>query len=295
MISKLEMFVALAREQHFGRAAESLGVTQPTLSAGIKHLEGQLGVLLVMRGSRFGGLTPEGQRALLHARRILTDTKRLRDDMRLAHDGLTGQVRLAVIPTALTWASKIAADFAKAHPNVSFTILSRTSSDIIDMIDNFEIDVGLTYLANEQLGRMTNQPIYQETYALVIAETAPLADATAVDWVDIAPLNLCLLTPDMQNRQIINRAFQRVGVDPITRMESNSTVVLTSHVEAGGWATILPTDLARTLAAGRAMRVVPIRAEGEPGPSVGLIAPAHDPQTPVLKALFNHAAAVART
>ncbi|TIQ69265.1 MAG: LysR family transcriptional regulator, partial [Mesorhizobium sp.] len=75
MIDKLEFFIALAREEHFGRAAEVCGVTQPTLSAGIKQLEGQLGVMLVLRGSRFQGLTPEGEQVLVWARRIVGDTR----------------------------------------------------------------------------------------------------------------------------------------------------------------------------------------------------------------------------
>ena len=62
MIDKLDFILALARERHFGRAAEACGVTQPTLSAGVKQLEEQMGVLLVNRGSRFQGFTPEGQR-----------------------------------------------------------------------------------------------------------------------------------------------------------------------------------------------------------------------------------------
>ena len=65
MIDKLEFFLALAREKHFGKAAEACNVSQPTLSASIKQLEDQLGVLLVQRGSRFQGLTPEGQRVLV--------------------------------------------------------------------------------------------------------------------------------------------------------------------------------------------------------------------------------------
>ena len=64
MIDKLEYFIALAREKHFGKAAEDCGITQPTLSAGIRQLEDMLGVMLVQRGSRFQGLTPEGQRVL---------------------------------------------------------------------------------------------------------------------------------------------------------------------------------------------------------------------------------------
>ncbi|MBR7539898.1 LysR family transcriptional regulator, partial [Mycobacterium tuberculosis] len=62
MIDKVEFFIALARNQHFGRAAEECGVTQPTLSAAIRQLEDTLGVVLVQRGSRYKGLTPEGQR-----------------------------------------------------------------------------------------------------------------------------------------------------------------------------------------------------------------------------------------
>jgi DNA-binding transcriptional LysR family regulator len=62
MIDKLEIIIALARDRHFGRAAEACNVSRPTLSAGIKQFEEMLGVLLVQRGSRFRGFTPEGER-----------------------------------------------------------------------------------------------------------------------------------------------------------------------------------------------------------------------------------------
>jgi DNA-binding transcriptional LysR family regulator len=67
VIDKLEFILALAREKHFGHAAEACGVTQPTLSAGVKQLEDQMGVLLVNRGSRFQGFTPEGGQDALSA------------------------------------------------------------------------------------------------------------------------------------------------------------------------------------------------------------------------------------
>ena len=99
MIDKLEFFIVLARERHFGRAAEVCGVTQPTLSASLKQLEEQLGVVLVQRGSRFQGLTPEGQRVLEWARRIVGDTRTMREEMKAARKGLSGHARIAVIPT----------------------------------------------------------------------------------------------------------------------------------------------------------------------------------------------------
>ena len=95
MIDKLEFFIALARARHFGRAAEELGITQPTLSAAIKQLEDQLGVMLVQRGSRVQGLTPEGERVLEWARRIAGDARTMREEMKAALAELigTGELR----------------------------------------------------------------------------------------------------------------------------------------------------------------------------------------------------------
>lgn len=292
MIAKLEMFLALAKEQHFGRAAQSLGITQPTLSTGIKQLEDQLGVQLVRRGSRFGGLTPEGQRTLVWARKIVGDTRRLREEMRFTREGLAGHLRLAVIPTALTWASKLASDFTARHPNVAFTILSRNSAEILAMLDNLEIDAGLSYLDNEPLGRVSTVELYHESYTLVCRRDHPLASRDEIGWADLDGSRLGLLTPDMQNRRIVNAAFRAAGCEPEARMESNSTVVLVSHVARGDWVTVLPGDLAHFLADGKGLAIVPIR-DAAPGHAVGLVAPWQEPHTPVLQALLDEAADLA--
>ncbi len=81
MIDKLELLLFLAQERHFGRAAEAAGVTQPTLSSGVKSLEEQLGVLIVERGSRFRGFTGEGERVLEWARRLVGDARNMRQEI----------------------------------------------------------------------------------------------------------------------------------------------------------------------------------------------------------------------
>ena len=288
MIDKLEMFLAVAKERHFGRAAASMGITQPTLSAGIKQLEEQLGVLLVFRGSRFGGLTPEGQSALVWARRIVGDTRQLRDEMRATRHGLSGQLRIAVIPTALTWAARISARFGAAHPNVGMTILSRTSVEILQMIDDLTVDVGISYLDNEPLGRVSTVRLYDERYMLVCAEGSPLALQDRVGWADLAGHRLCLLTSDMQNRRIINRNLIEAGVVPQATVESSSTVVLVAHVLEGGWITILPEDIAAFLTEGKPLRMIPLDGAGA-SHAVGLVAPWREPHTPVLEALLAEA------
>jgi DNA-binding transcriptional LysR family regulator len=293
MINRLEMLIALAREQHFGRAAQSLSITQPTLSAGIRQLEDHLGVKLVERGSRFGGLTPEGQRALVMARQIVGDARRLRDEMRAKRDGLTGRLRLGVIPTALTWASHLAARMTDRHPGIGFTIRSSSSQNVLTMLENLEIDAGITYLDNEPLGRVSTVDLYRETYRLVCHARHPLAARDSVTWAEVAQQRLCLLTPEMQNRRIINRNFMEVGASPAPMIEANSTVVLTSTAARGDWVTILPDDLAAFLAAGKSLTTVPI-VGGTQSYMVGLITEYQEPHTPVLDALMREAAAAVK-
>src|SRR5207342_1595622 len=167
LIDKLEFILALARERHFGRAAETCGVTQPTLSAGVKQLEEQMGVLLVNRGSRFQGFTPEGERVLEWARRIVGDARAMRDEIKTLRSGLAGQLRIAAIPTALAMVGALTTPYRERHPNVQFTIYSRTSLEILALLENLEIDAGITYLDNEPLGRVTAIPFYEERYRLI--------------------------------------------------------------------------------------------------------------------------------
>ncbi len=162
MIERLEYFIALARERHFGRAAEACGVSQPTLSAGIKQLEERFGVRLVDRGSRFAGFTPEGERVLQWARRIVGDTRAMDQEIDALKRGLAGEVRIAAIPTALAMTAHLTTPYRARHPEVRFSIVSRTSVEILRLLDNLEVDAGLTYLDNEPLGRVNAIPLYPE-------------------------------------------------------------------------------------------------------------------------------------
>src|SRR6202162_1624455 len=143
MHDKLEFMLALAREQHFGHAAEACGVSQPTLSAGIKQLEDTLGVMLVQRGSRFQGFTPEGERVLDWARRIVGDTRAMRQEINGLKDKLSGEIRIAAIPTVLGMVASLTTPFRARHPDVQFHIRSCTSADVLGLLENLEVDAGL--------------------------------------------------------------------------------------------------------------------------------------------------------
>jgi DNA-binding transcriptional LysR family regulator len=288
LIDKLEFLLALARERHFGRAAEACGVTQPTLSAGVKQLEDTFGVLLVNRGSRFQDFTPEGERVLGWARRIVGDTRAMRQEVHAFKHGLVGRLRLAAIPTALAMVEKLTTPYRAHHPDVQFTILSRTSSEILDHLENLEIDAGLTYIDNEPLGRVTSVPLYQERYCLLLASDSPLGNRETVTWAEASKIPLCLLTPDMQNRRIIERLLREAGGNPNITLESDSMILLYSHVRTGRWASVMPTRLAASLGLTDFLRAVPI-VEPQAAHSIGLIAPAREPMTPLTAALVAEA------
>jgi DNA-binding transcriptional LysR family regulator len=288
MIDKLDFVLALARERHFGRAAESCGVTQPTLSAGLKHLEEQMGVLLVNRGSRFQGFTPEGERVLEWARRIVGDTRTMREEINSLRHGLTGRLRIAAIPTALAMVAALTTPYRERHPNVQFTIWSRTSIQILELLDNLEIDAGITYLGNEPVGRVNTIPLYRERYRLLTSADAPLGNRDTVTWAEVAQVPLCLLTPDMQNRRIIDRLLKSAGGESRPTLESDSMILLFAHVRTGRWASVMPAKLADTLGLTDTIRAIPI-TDPEAVQTIGLVVPAREPMMPNTTAFAEEA------
>jgi DNA-binding transcriptional LysR family regulator len=293
MIDKLEFLIALARAQHFGRAAEACNVSQPTLSAGIKTLEDMFGVLLVQRGSRFRGLTPEGERVLEWARRIVADARAMRQDVDALKRGLVGHVRIAAVPTALAMSAMLTTPYRAKHPEVRFTILSRTSIQVLSMIEDLEVDAGLTYLDNEPLGRVNTVPLYLEEYRFLTSSTGTLGNRDKVTWAEVGRVPLCLLTPDMQNRRIIDGLLRSAGAEPSPTLESNSMIVLFAHVRTGRWASIMPAKLAESLGLTENVRAIPI-VEPATAHTVGLVIPDREPTTPLISALVAEARQLAK-
>ena len=243
LLRQFEYLVALAREKHFGRAAEACRVTQPTLSAAIQQLELEIGAPLIERGHRFVGLTPQGTLALEHAQRILAEAEDMRRRLEEMDKGLSGRLRLGVIPTALPIVSHLASPFYVRFPRVSVTILSRNSQEIQRGLEDFELDAGVSYLDNEPMDNVRVKPIYNEEYLFLTPADSEFASLESITWKQAADAPLCLLTPDMQNRRIIDGVFRSVGATPKPSVETNSIFNLVSHASQGLWSSIVPRQL----------------------------------------------------
>lgn len=288
MIDKLEMFMVLAREGHFGRAAAAYGVTQPTLSSAIRALEQNLGVQLVLRGARFQGLTPEGQQVLAHAQRIVGEARALQDEMRQARHGVAGHLRIGVIPTALPRVARLTGPYLARNTAARVTVLSRASTEIRAGLAAQELDAGITYLDGAGLGRVDEVALWVERYRLVERGGA----AGPVGWTEAAARPLCLLTPDMQNRHLIDGHLAEAGAQVAPRVQSNSTIALLSHVATGDWAAILAEALCEGFALPPGCVARPLVAPEASHP-VGLIVAHRPTHTPSLRALIAEARRVA--
>lgn len=290
-IRQLQYLAALAREKHFTRAAQACNVTQPTLSGRIRQLEQELGVPIVARGQRFFGLTPEGERVLKWTHLILDSWQSLQQELgsiRGRRGELVGRLVLGVIPSALPMVSQLTNAMQHNHPRVDFSVLSHSSEEILRHLHDFSIEIGVTYLDNEPVEGLLQAPLYSERYALFLTEGHPLAGREFVTWLEAAQEPLCLLTPNMQNRRIIDRAFLSANASPSPRLETNSIMNLFASVRSMGLASIMPDYFINVLGPLEGIRAVPL-VEPRVEHAVGIVAMTRDPLSPLITALFSAA------
>lgn len=192
LFRQLEYFVALARERHFTRAADACYVSQPALSEAIRKLEQELSVPLVRRGQKFEGLTPEGERLVLWARRILADHDALKQEVTALHSGLAGELRVGVIPAAAGTVALLTDPFCTAHPLVRVQLeTSLRSAEIIDRIRRFELDAGIIYPDRQDTADLLVTPLYTEQHVLIAGAELLGGFTGVVGWADAVQLPLC--------------------------------------------------------------------------------------------------------
>lgn len=285
-LRQLEYLVALARERHFVRAAAACYVSQPSLSAAIRRLEHELNVPIVRRGRRYEGLTPEGEVVLAWAHRILAERDSLRQELSALREGLTGTLRLGVVPTALPAASLLTTPFCERHPRARVSIESLSSARITHGLAEFELDAAMTYLDDDTLGDLRRLPLYEERYMLLTPVEGPLAGTGRATWSQAAALPLCLLNSRMRNRRIIDECFAADGATAAPAVESDTVAGLYAHLPGGRWSSVISHAWLHMFGVPEGMRVVPLEGPAH-GPRVGLVTGPDDPPSVLAGALLT--------
>src|SRR5262245_41088597 len=132
---------ALEQHRHFGRAAAACHITQPALSNALRALETHLDVAIVRRGRQYEGLTPEGERVLATAHRILREQEVLEQELSASIEQPRGRLTIGVVPTAVPVATRFAARLVERHPGITPRLSSLSSQEIETGLDALAIDI----------------------------------------------------------------------------------------------------------------------------------------------------------
>ena len=260
LLRQLEYFVAVARERHFARAAESCYVSQPALSTSIAKLERELSVTLINRGQNFEGLTPEGERLVVWAKRVLAEHDALKAEAAAMRSGIAATLRLGTGPTVSTTAGLPVAAFCALHPLARVKVCSRLSStELLRQLRDFELDAAIAHFGPDDQSGLEVVPLYEEQYVLLVSGEQLVPAVRTITWAEAAQLPLALLTPDMRFRQFIDKAFASSGAVAAPQVETDSVASLYAHVATGAWASVVPHTWLRAMpvtGAARAIRLV---------------------------------------
>ncbi|MFC6198088.1 hydrogen peroxide-inducible genes activator [Ponticaulis profundi] len=192
-LRQLQFLDALARERSFSRAAESMFVTQPTLSTAIRELEGLLGVQLVEREARGATLTPIGVEVVTRARALLSDAEDLVLAAKGASEPLHGTFRLGAIPTIAPFMlPKIMKHLKKAYPNLSLFLREDQTARLLDDLRARRLDAALIALPYKTDGIETVS-VFEDEFLLAAPTGHPLSKEGALQPEDLAPHDVLLL------------------------------------------------------------------------------------------------------
>ncbi len=282
LIRQLTYLVALAKEQHFGRAAQACNVSQPALSGAIRSIEKELGITIVQRGRRFEGFTPDGERVLAWARRALAECEGLKQEASQTIAKPSGTLRIGAIPTTLPVVPLITEGCLRQFEGMRHQVYTLTAAEILRRLSDFELDIGISYLHDQRLKDFETMPLFRERYVLVGRDSTLFDGRTTVTWADVARLPLCMLTGNMQSRRGIDAAFDAAGLHVVPRLETDSMMALYAHVRCAGLYGVLPHSVLCLLEMRQELSAVPIVPELHR--EIGLIVLRRQPQPPLVAA-----------
>ncbi len=231
-LRQLEAFVAIATELHFGRAAEKLGIGQPTLSDMVRRLEREFGTALLTRTTRRVSLTPAGEELLGRAKVLLDEVAATKAAVRRIADGLSGTVRLGITPpVAAVLAPHLRSEGRRSLPDVEIQLQRMWLPDLTRALTDGVIDVALTCGRMPAVPGVVNAVFCSELLLVGLRPDHPLAAADAVALPDLGRLPLGLpsrsLFPNWALAQ--QQALNEMDLSPPT-VELEST-----DLSSSGW------------------------------------------------------------
>ena len=264
LLPSLRYLVALSEHRHFGRAAQACHITQPALSNALRALEEEFEAVIVRRERNYVGFTPEGEIILAAAQRMLHEHALLLESLKGDALAPHGPLRIGAVPTAVPVAARFAAMLQARQSGIRPIVLSLSSAELEKGLETLSLDLAMGYLdrMDSKGARLSAIAQYTEHYFLLRRADSPQADGLRIGypltWQQAGRFPLCLLTPEMHNRTIVDAALLQAGVQVAPAMETNSILAMALSVVQGQMCGILPGALVGAVRSDRQLEALPL-------------------------------------
>ena len=272
-LTEMRYIVALARERHFGRAAEACHVSQPTLSVALKKVEGQLGAALFERTASDVRITALGERIVVQARRVLDEAVKLEEIAEATGDPMSGQLRVGIIYTIAPYLlPQLIPALNRQAPRMPLFLKEDFTGNLIPALKAGELDVIVIALPFAEPG-LVAQPVYEEPFRVVVPAAHPWVRRSDVSAEELDGQNLLLLGQGNCFRdQVLESCPRLTAPDALEHsLEGSSLETIRYMVASGAGVAVMPSTAADPLIAREPMvRVLPF-AGTQPARTVGLV------------------------
>ena len=272
-LTEMRYIVALARERHFGKAAEACHVSQPTLSVALKKVEGQLGSALFERTASDVRITALGERIVAQAKRVLEEAVRLDEIADSTGDPLSGQLRVGIIYSIAPY---LLPQFIPAvhqqAPNMPLFLKEDFTGNLIPALKAGELDVIVIALPFSEPG-LVAQAVYEEPFRVVVPAAHAWSQRTAIPAAELDGQNLLLLGQGNCFRdQVLESCPRLTAPDGLANsLEGGSLETIRYMVASGAGVAVMPSTAADPLIDKEPLvKVLPF-AGTQPSRTVGLV------------------------
>jgi LysR family transcriptional regulator, hydrogen peroxide-inducible genes activator len=239
-LRQLEYLVALTEHGHFKRAADQVGVSQPTLSVQVSELEKRLGVQLIERSRAGLVLTPIGDIVVVHARAILDHVRAIREAANVHHGGLAGVLKLGIPPSIGPYLLPyLIAPLHRTYPELKLYVREDVPVDLPDGLEAGRYDLLITPIPTRP-GDFVAQPLFREPLHLIVPADHPLAAMQSIPRTRLSGEAILALGPGHQLRTQVAALCEEFGAELATSFEGTSLDTLRQMVGMGLGLTFLP-------------------------------------------------------
>ncbi|MDO9429784.1 MAG: LysR substrate-binding domain-containing protein [Pseudomonadota bacterium] len=252
----LRLFCEVVDAGSITRGAERSALALAAASTRIRNMEDALGAPLLERSRQGVTLTPAGRTLLKHARTILAQTARLREDLGAHAGGLSGEVRLLANTNALTeFLPEALSAFLAGHPHVSVNLEERLSDEIVGLVAEGVGDVGIV-AGTVDMGSLETFPFRSDRFVVVSSAIHPLAQRASMTFADVLGFDLVGLDRASSLQRFLSAKAAREGRPLRLRVQLRSFDAVCRLVECGVGVGIVPETTARRAARTMSLGVV---------------------------------------